>query len=564
MFTPYPPSQIQVGGEIRRRMELTAGKMLHHLDVEECFIRHFRERKTVPEVPGGFAGYGMFLDAAVKAAAHRIGGEEMVAFKEFRIAELISTQSADGAVTIYSGAPGFWDNHDQAYLIQAFVLDHRHFGNQEALKSALRLGEFLIGRETEVNLGLETAFLMLYQESGDRRFLDYCRTGFKLEESIEIYDRMLPVNGVAHVYTWTARVLAQLQYSQITGTPLLAGAEELYRRVFSPYSSASGSCSGGVNWGEVWDDSQTGLGKWGETCVSAYLLRCTAKMFEFDPASRYGDLYERILYNALFGAQSADGRKQRYFSPFNEPGEWYEHETYCCPNNLRRMMFELADAIFLHTPDGIAVNLYTDSELQTDTVRICQKTNYPESETVEIQVDADSEFTLSLRIPAWCSGATVNGSPAPAGQWFKIVRRWRPGSALRLHLPMPVRLVRGTKAQAGRAALMRGPLLYTVEQERNNLSSHAMDLLTLSPATGTATSEGIEFPCVIPNRQHQQRKILFTRFSEEKRTRTYFPHPPNQETVADELFSTNDKSDKSDDAVCADREYKISGDGRSA
>ena len=544
-LTPFSPEQVRVGGEIRRRMDLTAGKILHHLDVEHCFVRHYRERRERPEVPGGFTGYGMFLDAVVKAAVHGIGGEEMRKFKEFRIAELISTQSADGAITAFSGKPGFWDNHDQAYLIQAFTLDHRRFGNRDALKAALRLGEFLIGRRTGVNIGLETAFLMLFSESGDRRFLDYCRNEFKLEESLDVYDRMLKVNGVAHVYTWIARVLAQLQYAQLTGKhdeTLFAGARELYRRVFEGgYASVTGSCSGGLNWGELWDDSQTGLGKWGETCVSAYLLRCTAKMFEFEAAGRYGDLYERILYNAFFGAQSEDGLRQRYFIPFNEPGEWYEHETYCCPNNLRRMMFELSDAIYFRTPDGIAVNLYTDSELRTETAAITQKTRYPESEEVELRIDADGEFALYLRIPSWCSGATVRVDGAEyrgePGGWLRIFRRWRPGTELRLRLPMPVRLVRGTMAQSGKVAVMRGPLVYAVEQERNGRSGNVLDLLTIEhPERSAAEPGGIRIPCICPNQGHPRWEILFTRFSEEKRTRTYFPLVSGPETAEDELF----------------------------
>ena len=74
-FQPFAPDAVQLGGEIRRRMELTAAKILHHLDVENVFVRHFRHRSEMPDVPGGFTGYGMFLDALVKAAMHRIGGE---------------------------------------------------------------------------------------------------------------------------------------------------------------------------------------------------------------------------------------------------------------------------------------------------------------------------------------------------------------------------------------------------------------------------------------------------------------------------------------------------------
>ena len=77
-MTPFRPGEVAVGGEIGRRMEMTLAKMLRHTDIDGTFARHFRVRKEKPDEPGGFAGYGMFLDALVKAAAHGIGGEETI------------------------------------------------------------------------------------------------------------------------------------------------------------------------------------------------------------------------------------------------------------------------------------------------------------------------------------------------------------------------------------------------------------------------------------------------------------------------------------------------------
>ena len=49
-------------------------------------------------------------------------------------------------------------------------------------------------------------------------------------------------------------------------------------------------------------------------------------------------------------------------------------------------------------------------------------------------------------------------------------RNWRPGDIVHLQLPMPVRCVEShpyVEENAGRVALMRGPLLYCVEQIDN-------------------------------------------------------------------------------------------------
>ena len=58
-----------------------------------------------------------------------------------------------------------------------------------------------------------------------------------------------------------------------------------------------------------------GLGNWGETCASAYLMRLCARLSEWEGRSVLYDLYERVMHNAFFSAQSEDGLKYRYFTP---------------------------------------------------------------------------------------------------------------------------------------------------------------------------------------------------------------------------------------------------------
>ena len=82
-----------------------------------------------------------------------------------------------------------------------------------------------------------------------------------------------------------------------------------------------------------------------------------------------------------------------------------------------------------------------------------------------------------LRIPGWCAEEPeieVNGeridTPTSPGSYVEIHREWRAGDVVRLSLPMPVYLVEShpyVAENAGRVAIMRGPLLYCVEQVDN-------------------------------------------------------------------------------------------------
>jgi hypothetical protein len=88
-------------------------------------------------------------------------------------------------------------------------------------------------------------------------------------------------------------------------------------------------------------------------------------------------------------------------------------------------------------------------------------------------------FQLNLRIPEWCDGAKIslNGKQLPVkgetlsplrmvGGYANICRYWDPGDVIELDLPMEIRRIEANprvKANMGRVALARGPLVYCFE-----------------------------------------------------------------------------------------------------
>ena len=541
---PFKPGEVVVGGEIARRMQVTVDKMIRHTDIENVFAKHFRERREVPCEPGGFAGYGMFLDALVKAAAHGIGGEETVRTKERLFKEIVAAQREDGSITMYLGKPGYWDAHEGAYFIQAFVRDWRWFGNRASLAAAVKLADSLLARKALTTLGTEQAFAMLYEATKDARYLAYLKEACGIEGSFDAYDRSLQVNSVQHVYTYLARALAQLSLPERADSIL--PAEAALARAHSPYLSVSGSMSGGPRWGEVWDETQAGVGKWGETCVSAYLMRLAAKMAERTDGTDEFDLYERVMYNAFFSAQSADGLKYRYWTPFNEKGPWFGRDTYCCPNNYRRMVFEIPDAVFRRSEAGLSVCLYAPAELKAEGYAAKMATEYPKDGKIALDVTMAAGKTLRLRIPAWCRGATVSvaggAAESAAVGWHEVRADFSRGLHVELNLPMPVRAVRGIRAQAGRVAFMRGPCVYALETAVNGIdagfgtqSLDLWDVVASVPPRYVPEREAIEVTARTRYSSREEKKLLLTRYCRDERERTYFNVIGPIDAVADEL-----------------------------
>ena len=94
---------------------------------------------------------------------------------------------------------------------------------------------------------------------------------------------------------------------------------------------------------------------------------------------------------------------------------------------------------------------------------------------VPITIRRGGSFRLALRIPDWCrafqlrlNGALVDATPEEG--YLQLEREWSSGDRLELALEMPVEVVRAhwrVTSDAGRIALMRGPVVYALESVDN-------------------------------------------------------------------------------------------------
>jgi hypothetical protein len=166
--------------------------------------------------------------------------------------------------------------------------------------------------------------------------------------------------------------------------------------------------------------------------------------------------------------------------PFEGSRVYHPGDTYCRPCNFRRIIAELPNMVYYRDNQGMAVNLYTPSQAECSfrdglKMAVRQETDYPNSGRVVIGVNPSraAEFALRLRIPAWCATAqvTVNDQAfgkASGGDFSAVRRRWQAGDQVELEMPMDWRLIRGRKRQAGRAAVMRGPLVFCLNPAQND------------------------------------------------------------------------------------------------
>jgi len=201
--------------------------------------------------------------------------------------------------------------------------------------------------------------------------------------------------------------------------------------------------------------------------------------------ARYADQLERTLYNGALAGVSLEGDTYFYTNPLEADerrSRWAWHECPCCPPMFLKLMGAMPGYIYGTDAESLYVNLFVGSRasalLRQTQVSVRQTTKYPWDGTVRISVDpaAPTPFNLKVRVPAWCRGPSlrVNGETvsirARSRGYARIERTWKKGDVVELLMPMPVEAVKAhplVEADAGKAALMRGPLVYCLESADN-------------------------------------------------------------------------------------------------
>ena len=245
-----------------------------------------------------------------------------------------------------------------------------------------------------------------------------------------------------------------------------------------------------------------------ETCAAIANALWNERMFLLHGDARYLDVVERVIYNGFLSGVSMTGDRFFYPNPLESDGKqkfnmgscerapWFG--CSCCPVNDVRFIPEIASFIYATRTNDLFVNLYMSGSAKIDLAGISlqarQTTHYPWDGKVEISL-APAEprnFKLNLRIPGWARNQpvpsdlyryedglkpevklSVNGEPTKVSVekgFAQIHRTWKSGDVVTLQLEMPVRKVAANplvKADQGRFAIERGPLVYCAEGADN-------------------------------------------------------------------------------------------------
>jgi DUF1680 family protein len=175
-----------------------------------------------------------------------------------------------------------------------------------------------------------------------------------------------------------------------------------------------------------------------------------------------------------------------------------------------RTVAALGGYVATRTDAGIQLHQYLPTAIHSGAIGLSVATRYPIDGAVEVTVTqtAAPAWTLSLRIPAWCRGAsaTVNGTAVEGAVddhgYLRIIRAWHAGDTVALSLPMPLRLTvahPAADATRGAVAIERGPVVYCLESpdQPDGVDLNRVELLADEPLTEEYREDLLGQPAVI-------------------------------------------------------------------
>ncbi len=510
----FAPGEVELtGGVFLERRATDADYLLHTVNADRL-LAEFRNTAGIgekaPRYPnrwegGGINGHSLGHYLSAVSALYSVAKDPAVkkqakAKVDYVVAELEACQKANGngyAMTvpqrIYEKVKsgdfttggfeinGWWVPNYTLHKVFAGLRDaYRLAGNKTALEVERKLGDWYIGivgglSDEKIQKllksewgGLNETFAQLYEDTGDRRYLDAAERLFDDRAIFDPLKRGEDRLDGKHANTQMPKMTGLALLYDLTGKDEYRRAVETYwKSVVEKRSFANGGLSDEEHFYPV-TQSLERLGPHNsETCNINNMHRLAKHVFRWKPDSRVMDYVERGLWNQLLANIGRKGGEFGYFlsqSPvaekvFSTPeGAWW-----CCVGTGMENPMHYADHVYYRSGDDIYVNLFIPSAVEFNGWRIEQITHFPKEEGTVFVLNpipgAARPINVKIRRPYWCRKMSIGGMEARPGEDGYVTVSLKPhGRAqMRVSLPMEWRMEALPYSNGSRVAFMYGP-----------------------------------------------------------------------------------------------------------
>ncbi|MBQ8949930.1 MAG: glycoside hydrolase family 127 protein [Eubacterium sp.] len=441
------------------------------------------------------------------------------------------------------------DHHELyclGHLIEGAVSYYKGTGKDKLLKAASRFADYVdsvFGPEEGKLKGYpgheiaEMALFKLYETTGEERYKKLAEyfidergakpLYFDMEHptpkgqpyKIDFYHQAhIPVReqdeAVGHAVRAVYLYSGMADMARISGDEkLLSACEKLWNSITNEKMYITGGI-GATHMGESFSfpyDLPNDTA-YAETCASIGLVFFARRMLQLKADRRYSDVMELALYNGILSGMSLDGKSFFYVNPLEVlPEACHKDERKfhvkpvrqkwfgcaCCPPNLARLISSIGTYAYTKSDDTLYVHLYMGSKLSIIGTDVEIESTFPESGKVTVRTKSSSKepVTIAFRIPGWCNDTyTVTGTD-------KLETSVKDGymyvsgitdNDITFDFEMKPAIVTAdprVREDAGRYAVIRGPVVYCMEEKDNGKNLRSLNLNTDSAIREEITDE---------------------------------------------------------------------------
>lgn len=229
-----------------------------------------------------------------------------------------------------------------------------------------------------------------------------------------------------------------------------------------------------------------------ELCSVVEYMFSLQSLIEMFGQSSYGDMMERLAYNALPATITEDFMAHQYLQQANQvqvdvyDRPWFnntedssvfglEPHFGCCTANMHQGWPKFVQSLW-YTEENSLVNMVfapsvVNTQLNGQNVSVELVTEYPFRDQLcyQIKTASTEEMTLKFRLPAWCDAPVIvcDGATITVDQDAKMIsvcKCFSEGEQVLVTLPMNIACSSWYK---GSVAVERGPLVYGLDIKEN-------------------------------------------------------------------------------------------------
>ena len=394
---------------------------------------------------------------------------------------------------------------------------------------------------------IELGMIRMYRATGDRKYLDmakefidrrgtepnYLVHEHEREDWTDVFhnsDPYFPAYGqcdepvrrqktarghaVRAMYMYSAMADLAWEYQDDT---LLDACKTLYEDIVTKQMYLTG----GVGSSGLYERFTTAYDlpsdrNYAESCASIGLAMFCSRMAQITHEEKYIATMETALYNTVAAATALDGEHFFYVNPLEvwpdnclpytsmahvKPVRQKWFGCACCPPNLARTYASIGSYI-CHTDDHrVWINLHAGIEIRTEIdghpVHLHIQTKMPWSGETSAVVDNPGHVqgAIMLRIPQYAENPVITlgdgRTMRPEPGTFAEMRLTEEKLTFTLCFDMPARFIYAdprVRADAGKVAVVKGPLVYASEEIDNGKNLAAFAIETGKPLRETSCS----------------------------------------------------------------------------